>query len=196
MWCRTSDIGTDSDVDLTLLNMITTAMKGQGLVFYEAEKEVVIPEVSFSWRGNDSGVVYLGQYVTDVKSAKIIYNGWADKAVLTVDRLEDNQYAVLSGVQTRPRSMSFVLTPGLAELREMTAQSEVMRGDSVIRDGAELVVDDPADYTFTAGDMLAEAALGFARGGDCGWREIGLDTPRSRFKVDEGASYLTVCMLS
>ena len=154
MWCRPADIGDGEDVDLKLLHMTTTAMKNKGLIFYAPEQDVYLHNVSFTWRGDTTGVLYLEQYVIDVKSAEAIYQ-YGSNRPLTIDAIEDNQYAIISGVNVRPRDVKLTLTPGIASLTDLTASYEAVRGDSIIRNGAEIIIDDVNDYTFTAGDQLA-----------------------------------------
>ena len=48
---------------------------------------------------------------------------------------------------------------GLALVAPMTAQTLVEQGDSVLRDGKEIIIDDPADYTYQANDMLLSVRL-------------------------------------
>ena len=166
MWCRPSDFDDPGpEVNLELLHMVSTAMRGQGLIFYEPPRLRYLDAVQFLWRSGKSGAIYLANNMIDLTSVQV-WNGH-DWDELTLTGLEDRAYAAVDELDYIPDYIRYSGALGLARLSALEASSTLVQGDSIIRNGAEMVIDwkrplsDPPepDYTFQAGDMLAEPPL-------------------------------------
>ena len=159
MWVRTSDLGDGPEIDLELLHEIDIEFRQKKLVLYDPPKTIYKRSVAFDWIGENTGKVALGQNVIEVSGAQLWYNRIGLPQDVTVDRIERRRFVIISGIHYRPVSMSFQVTPGVANLQDLDGTETMLQGDSVIRSGVELIIDDPADYTWQSGDRLAVPPL-------------------------------------
>ncbi len=161
MWCRPIDIG--KSATLGTVHEVETAFYNQKLIFYEPEQTIYRYNVNYLLQGNDEWKFDLDLPVIDLKTVRgyvgrgLLYN---DLEVVRVDR---NRYAVVRAPFLPPSNLELVLTPGLAVLTDLDGSETLAQGDSVIRNGLEMIIDwvdreaDPLvpDYTWKSGDQLA-----------------------------------------
>ena len=151
MWCRASDIA-KKGVTLSTLHAVSDVLAGYGLVFYRPSSTWEAPNEVSLRRVDGKYLVRLGRHVIgDLTAEAYAYQG-ADPKPVSVAVVEGS-LMVVDEVESAGWRVTAVT--GLAELTPLLADFTLATGDSVIRAGQELVIDDPMDYTWRAGDMLA-----------------------------------------
>ena len=150
MWCRPSEIG--AGATLRTLHTINAILQRHGIYFYESERTWQVPVLVALRQPDGRYLVSLGRNIISLTKVEKYEAIGGDPIAMTVEMRGRNSALIDSDYLV---GLSVTGVAGLAELIAMTAQDTVAQGDSIIRDGSEVIIDDPADYSFTAGDMLA-----------------------------------------
>ena len=157
MWCRPSEIGQKTTLDD--VRGVDAVLARYKLVFYEPEATWDLDPYITSKTLDGKLKVSLLKHVIGAASVQgYVFN--RPRAV-PMTLLRDRAHGIID--EADYDGMRVTAVTGLAELSSLTPQSTLQQGDSVIRDGKELIIDwvDPkarnkvADYTFVAGDQLA-----------------------------------------
>ena len=158
MWCQTAQVGSKATV--SHLQAIDEVFNSVGLYLYKPEQTYYLRNLAVSGRPENKSYIDLGQPVISASNFKLYYTGvWLGSMDISLDQIEDRRYAVLNEIIYPQSSLSFDAVAGLAQLTDVT---EVAVGDSIIRDGAEVVVEE-LPFALMADDKLAVPPSGLTR---------------------------------
>ena len=158
MWCQTTQIGNKATV--AHLQAIDEVFNSVGLYLYKPEQTYYLRNLAVSGRPENKSYIDLGRAVISADNFKLYYTGvWLGSMDIALDRIEDRRYAVLDEIIYPFSSLSYDAVAGLAQLTDVT---EVAVGDSIIRDGQEVVVT-ALPFALMADDMLAVPPSGLTR---------------------------------
>ena len=150
MWIRPSEIGTRATTDT--VRAVSKVFSEAGLDFYIPETTLYLSENAYSYLPDDKTIIYVGSNLISVSQVQAFYSRWYSGFEVSGVEIDRDRYLILNDRLYGAAYLAVTCVQGIAKLTSDIPTLAV--GDSIIRDGLEVVVEE-LPFTSMADDMYA-----------------------------------------
>ena len=148
-WVRASDIGAAADI--SDVRAVADVFANEGIVFYNDEHDWFVNKVACQQYDRDKAIIHATIPVISLTSVKMVNPDWTEVDV-TVDSINGKLIYIDFGDNIFTGYFKFSGAIGWARMSETTVGDDLLIGDTIIRNGASMLID--ANQSAIAGDIL------------------------------------------